>query len=150
MYDCTLHICLTPARSRSGRVPDAKTRFELIEELYSKAFGHDVRELMRRWDMKHAHLSKSNLLTDEVNVDLDVLSAVVVNGIGYHVDNSHVVTVDDRCRSNRHVEFLKKLSQLATLSNSVGHDLVLSLHAGPGDGSEREIGLHLFPNDFGG
>jgi hypothetical protein len=50
-----------------------KTGFELVEELYRQAFGHDVRELMRRWDMKHAHLSKSNLLTDEVNVDLDVL-----------------------------------------------------------------------------
>jgi hypothetical protein len=77
-----------------------KTGFELVEELYRQAFGHDVRELMRRWDMKHVHLSKSNLLTDEVNVDLDVLGVAVMNGIGCHVDNTHVVAVDDRRRSN--------------------------------------------------
>jgi hypothetical protein len=85
--------------------------------------------------MKHAYLSKSNLLTDEVNIDLDVFGAAVVNGIGCHVDSTHVVAVDDRRRSNRHMEFLKKLSQPAALSNSVGHCPVLSLRAGPGDGS---------------
>jgi hypothetical protein len=90
---------------------------------------------MRRWDMKHAYLSKSNLLTNEVNVDLDVFGAAIVNGIGCHVDSTHVVAIDDRHRSNRQVEFLKKLSQPAALSNSVGHGPVLSLHAGPGDGS---------------
>lgn len=135
IYGCTVHICLTPARSRSGRVPDAKTGFELVEELYRQAFRHDVRELMRRWDMKHAYLSKGNLLTDEVNIDLDVFGAAVVNGIGCHVDSTHVVAVDDRRRSNRHMEFLKKLPQPAALSNSVGHCPVLSLRAGPGDGS---------------
>jgi hypothetical protein len=38
------------------------------------------------------NLTKRDLLADEVNVDLDVLSPTVMNRVGYHVYNIDVVT----------------------------------------------------------
>jgi hypothetical protein len=45
--------------------------------------------------MKNPDLSKRHLLANEVNVDLDVLHASVVNRVGRHVDGTYVVTVDN-------------------------------------------------------
>jgi hypothetical protein len=48
--------------------------------------------------MKHPDLSQSHLVTDEVNVDLDVLRVTMMNCIGSHVDSTHIVAVDNRRR----------------------------------------------------
>jgi hypothetical protein len=46
--------------------------------------------------MEHPNLSQSNLLTDEVNIYLNMLRATMINGIGGHVDSTNIVAVDDR------------------------------------------------------
>jgi hypothetical protein len=74
-------ISLIPARSRSGRRADAETGPKFSEELNRKSLGHDVRELVRGRDMKNPKLSQGHLLTNEVNVDLDMLRASMVNRI---------------------------------------------------------------------
>ena len=56
--------------------------------------------------MKHPELSQSNLFADEVDVDLDVLRAAVVDGVGSHVDAAHIVTVDKRRKWDGDVELL--------------------------------------------
>jgi hypothetical protein len=43
--------------------------------------------------MEHPDLSQSNLLTDEVNVDLNVLRATMTDRVGGHVDNIDIVAV---------------------------------------------------------
>jgi len=44
--------------------------------------------------MKNTELPQSYLLTDEVNVDFDVLRAAVMDWVGCHVHSAHIVTVD--------------------------------------------------------
>ena len=61
---------------------------------------------MRRWDMENTELSQSDLFADEVDVDLDVLRATVVDGVGSHVDGAHIVTVDNRRKRDGDVELL--------------------------------------------
>jgi hypothetical protein len=99
-------ISLIPTRSRSGRRSDAKTGPKFGEELNWKSLGHDVRELVRGRDMKNPKLSQCHLLTDEVNVDLDMLRAPMVNWIFRHVDGTHIVTEDNRGVGEGNVEFL--------------------------------------------
>jgi hypothetical protein len=57
--------------------------------------------------MEHPNLSQSNLLTDEVNIYLNMLRATMMNWIGGHVDSTNIVAVDDRRRSDGCVELLK-------------------------------------------
>jgi len=50
--------------------------------LDGQTLGHDVGEMVRRWDMENTDLSQSYLLVDEVDVNLDVLRAAVVYWVG--------------------------------------------------------------------
>jgi hypothetical protein len=46
--------------------------------------------------MQNMNFTKRDLLTNEVNVDLDVLGPAVMNGVSYHVNSTDVVTKDNR------------------------------------------------------
>ena len=83
---------------------------KIIEELDGQSLGHDVGELMCGGDMKHSELSHSNLFADEVDVDPDVLCAVVVDRVGSHVDCTHIVTVDNCRKRDVDVELLEQLT----------------------------------------
>ena len=60
--------------------------------------------------MKNSELAQSDLLTDEVDVDLDVFRAAVVDGVGSHVDSAHIVAIDICRKRDRDVEFLEQLA----------------------------------------
>jgi hypothetical protein len=57
--------------------------------------------------MKNPKLSQGHLLTNEVNVDLDMLRASVVNRVRRHVDGTHIVTKDNRGRGEGNMKFLQ-------------------------------------------
>jgi ubiquinone biosynthesis protein UbiJ len=69
---------------------------------------------------------------DKVNVDLDMLRVSMVNWIGRHVDNTQIVTEDNRGRVEGNMEFLQELVDLAALDDSVRNSLILNLNARPG------------------
>lgn len=83
--------------------------------------------------MKDQEVAQGNLSTDEVNVNLNVFRAKVMDGVDRHIDNTHVLTVDDHRLSNRDVDLLTYLSHLATLGNGMGNRAVLCFHARAGD-----------------
>ena len=84
-------------------------------DLKSLSLSHDVREPMCGGDMEDMDLPQSN--ADEVNVNLDVLRATMMNWIGCHVDCTNVVAIDNSHQRNRDMKLLNQLSQLAALSN---------------------------------
>jgi len=94
---------LIPARSRSGRITDAKTGPKLSEQWSWKALRHDVRELVRGRHMEDPDLTQGHLLTDEVDVNLDVLRATMMNRIDYHVDCTNVVAIDNGHQRNQDI-----------------------------------------------
>ena len=56
--------------------------------------------------MKDPNLAQGDLLTDKVNINLNVLRATMMNGIRCHVDSADIVAVDNRRRSNGNMELL--------------------------------------------
>ena len=60
--------------------------------------------------MKDPNLAQGDLLMDEVNINLNVLCATMMNEIGCHVDSADIVVVDNRRRSNGDVELLQELA----------------------------------------
>ena len=83
--------------------------------------------------MKNPNLSQGDLLTDEVNVNLTVLRATMMNGVGCHVDSADIVAVDNRRRSNGNMELLQELAQPATLGHHMSNSTVLYFGTGAGD-----------------
>jgi hypothetical protein len=47
--------------------------------------------------MEHPTLSQGNLVADEVNDDLDVLRATMVDRISGHIGGANIVTRDNNC-----------------------------------------------------
>ena len=80
--------------------------------------------------MKDTNITSGNPLSDEVEVDLDVLGALMLNGVGGHVDGADVVAVDQNSSTKGDVKFLEKLSQPRHLCNSIGDNAILSLSTG--------------------
>ena len=46
--------------------------------------------------MKDPNLAQGDLLTDKVNINLNVLHVTMMNGIGCLVDSADIVAVDNR------------------------------------------------------
>jgi hypothetical protein len=68
-----------------------------------------------------------------VQVDLHMLRALMLNGIGGEVDGVDVVAVDEGGALEGAVELVEELAHLGGLRHAVGHIAVLGLVAGAGD-----------------
>jgi hypothetical protein len=60
--------------------------------------------------MEHLNLSQSNLVADEVNVDLDVLRVTMVDRISGHIDGDNIVTIHGGRKGIGRVKLLEKLA----------------------------------------
>ena len=84
--------------------------------------------------MQDAEITNGNTLADEVEINLNMLRALMLNRVGGHVDRADVVAVDKGSTARRTVELMKKLSEPRSLSNTIGDGAVLGLSAGAGHG----------------
>jgi hypothetical protein len=73
---------------------DVETRAKLREEWRRRTLGEDVGELRSRWDMQNANFPNGGLVTDEVEINLDMLHALTLNRVGRQVDNTDIVAID--------------------------------------------------------
>ena len=71
-----------------------------------------------------------NSLPDKVKIDLNVLSLLMLNQVGGHVDCIDVVIVHQCGTPEGSMELQKKLVQPGGLNNSIGHRTILSFSTG--------------------
>ena len=83
--------------------------------------------------MKNTNITSGNPLANEVEVDLDVLGALMLNRVGGHVHRADVVTVDQDGSTERNVKFLEKLAQPRSLCDSTSDDAILGFCTGVRD-----------------
>jgi hypothetical protein len=83
--------------------------------------------------MQDADITDGNTFPDEVEVDLDMLCALVLNGVGGEVDDTDVVAVDESALRQRSMELLEELSEPTSFSYTVDHGAILILGARAGD-----------------
>ena len=83
---------------------------KVVEERRQQALCEDVRELARARYMKNMELAECNLLSDEMNVELDVFGPPMMNWIACHVHRRNVVAVRDRGALDVAVQLAEKLS----------------------------------------
>ena len=77
---------LTSPRSINGRLDDVETETDVLKRLSRQSLGENVGKLSRRGNMKHPNLTKSNLFTNKMNINVNMLCASVLNWIAGHVD----------------------------------------------------------------
>jgi len=77
--------------------------------------------------MEDPDFPQSDLLTDKVDVNLNVLRSSMVNWVSCHIDSTNIVTKDNRSLLERKMKFLKKLTQPTTLSHNVSNCPILGL-----------------------
>jgi len=80
--------------------------------------------------MHDADITNSNTLPHEVKINLNVLGALMLDGVGGHVDGADVVTIDQGSTPRRCMKLEEKLAQPSGFGNTISHSTVLCLCAG--------------------
>jgi hypothetical protein len=83
--------------------------------------------------MENADLTDGNLLSDKMKINLYMLGALMLNGIGGEVHGADVVVVDNGAPRRRGLELMEQLLQPSGLSHAIGNGTILGLSAGAGD-----------------
>ena len=78
-------------------------------------------------------MSPTLAIADEVEINLDMLRALMLDGVGGEVHIADVVAVDEGAATKRLVELEEELAQPGRLSHAVRHGAVLSLSTGARD-----------------
>jgi hypothetical protein len=78
-------------------------------------------------------ITDGNAFPDEVDVNLDMLGALMLNEVDGEVDDADVVAVDESALRQWGIEFLEELSEPISFGHAIGHGAVLSLVTRPGD-----------------
>jgi hypothetical protein len=83
--------------------------------------------------MEDADLTDGNLLSDKMKINLHMLGALMLNGVGGEVHGADIVAVDKSALRRWGLELVEQLTQRSGLSHAVGNDTILGLSAGAGD-----------------
>jgi hypothetical protein len=83
--------------------------------------------------MEDAELTDGNLLSDKMKINLHMLGALMLNGVGGEVHGADIVAVDKCAPRRRGLELVEQLTQPSGLSHAVGNGTILGLSTGAGD-----------------
>jgi hypothetical protein len=85
--------------------------------------------------MENTDLTDDNLLSDEMKINLHMLCALMLNGVGGEVHDTDVVAIDESAVRWRGLELMQELAQPGDLNHTIGDGTVLGFGAGAGDDS---------------
>jgi hypothetical protein len=83
--------------------------------------------------MEDTDLTDGNLLSDKMKINLHMLGAFMLNGVGGEVHGTDIVTVDKCALRRWGLELVEQLTQPCGLRHAVGNGMILGLSAGAGD-----------------
>ena len=90
------YISLTLPRSLIGSMTNVQAGSKLLEDSGRKALGEDVGVLRCRWDIKNPNLTKGDSLSNKMEINLNMLRALMLDWVGGEVDSTNVITIDQR------------------------------------------------------
>ena len=72
--------------------------------------GEDIDELRNGRDMKNPHIPDGDTLTNEVEIELDMLRVLMLDGVGGEVYGADVVTIDKGAPRQRTMQLQEQLT----------------------------------------
>jgi hypothetical protein len=83
--------------------------------------------------MEDTDLIDGNVLSDKMKINLHMLGALMLNGVGGEVHNADIVTVDKSALRRWGLELMEQLTQPSGPSHTIGNNTILSISTGAGD-----------------
>jgi hypothetical protein len=83
--------------------------------------------------MKNTDITKGHSFTNEVQVNFNVICALVLDGVGRHVNGTDIVTINQCGLAQRRMQLRQQLADPSGLSDCISNSTVLSLSTGAGD-----------------
>jgi hypothetical protein len=83
--------------------------------------------------MEDTDLTNGNILSDKMKINLHMLGALILNGVGGEVHDTDIATVDKGAPRRQSLKLVEQLTQLGGLSHAVGNGTIFGLNAGAGD-----------------
>jgi hypothetical protein len=83
--------------------------------------------------MEDTDLIDGNVLSDKMKINLHMLGALMLNGVGGEVHNADIVTVDKSALRRWGLELMEQLTQPCGPSHAIGNDTILGISTGAGD-----------------
>jgi hypothetical protein len=96
---------LTLPLSLIGSIANCETGPKLLEHGSRKPLGEDVGVPRCRRNMKNSNMTKSNLLSNKMEIDLNVLRPLMLHRITGEVDSTDVITIDQSSTARRALKF---------------------------------------------
>jgi len=84
--------------------------------------------------MKDTKITNGNPLPDEVEVNLNMFGALMLDWIGGHVDGADVIAIHQCGLAEGVVQLLQELTQPGSLGDTINHCAILSFCTRSGDG----------------
>jgi hypothetical protein len=125
---------LTPPCSVNGRVLDGETGAKLNKRGSGKPLGKNVGILECHGNVKNPNITNLYLVADEVNINLDIFCAPMLNWVNRQVNSKNVITVHNSRPVEWAMQFLQKITNPATLGNHVSNRTILGFCTRPGHG----------------
>jgi hypothetical protein len=77
--------------------------------------------------VQYTSFTEGDSFSNEVQVNLDMLRALVLDEVGGEVDNTDIVTINNCGAAKRTSKFLQKVTQPTGLSDSIRNSVIFSL-----------------------
>jgi hypothetical protein len=116
----------TPAIETLGTT-NVETGSKFWKHRSEHTLREDVHKLGGHRYVQDADITDGNAFPDEVEVDLDMLCMLVLNGVGGELDGADVVAVGESVLWQWSMELLDELPKSTSFSHIVGHGMILCL-----------------------
>jgi hypothetical protein len=74
--------------------------------------------------VQNVNFSNGDLVTDKVEINLNMLSALMLNYVGYQVDDTDIVAIDKCSAGQRGVQFHEYLVKPTSLYNAISNNRI--------------------------
>jgi hypothetical protein len=85
--------------------------------------------------MEDVDLTNDNILSDKMKINLHMLHALMLNGVGGEVHGADIVAVDESAVQWQSLELMQELARPGGLSHTIDDGMVLSFGVIMGDDS---------------
>ena len=83
--------------------------------------------------MDNLDMTHLNLFTDEVYIDLNMFSSLMLNRVGGEIYGTDIIAVDYCGPGDMYLHFEQKVAQPRSFGHGISDASILSFSAGPGD-----------------
>lgn len=112
---------LTPLCSHIVGTPNVETGSKFREDGSGKPLGEDVSILRFNRNMENSHCTGSNLVTNKVEIDLNMFGVLMLYRVGGEVDGADIVVVDQGGVGRKHMKLMKQLAKPGSLSYNISN-----------------------------